>query len=249
MTCAICGGAGFLRRDVPIDHPDFGRAIPCECKRLEMIPSLMEWSGLGHSNQDWTLDRFPGDPVALAVAREALAARRRLWVFWSSAFGTGKTGILVAIVRACWDQQIPALYQSVPAMLDRLRAAYQRGDYQQLMEELKQVHVLALDEFHRWHDKSSRWDNNAPRGDLTEGSPSWAAEKVFQIIEDRYVHWDERMTLVATNRNPDRGDNDPIASRFADTLRSRIVPVHGGDLRPSARMFEGTSSTTQERVE
>lgn len=248
MTCPICGGAGFLRRDVPIDHPDFGRAIPCECKRLEMIPSLMEWSGLGQSNQDWTLGRFPGDPEALAVAREALAARRGLWVFWSSAFGTGKTGILVAIVRACWDQQVPALYQSVPAMLDRLRSAYQSGDYQQLMDELKQVQVLALDEFHRWHDKSSRWENNGSRGDLMEGSPSWAAEKMFQIIEDRYVHWDQRMTLVATNRNPDRGDNDPIASRFSDTLRSRIVLVRGGDLRPSARMFEGMATTTKEKA-
>ena len=25
------GGAGFLRRDVPIDHPDFGKAVPCDC--------------------------------------------------------------------------------------------------------------------------------------------------------------------------------------------------------------------------
>jgi DNA replication protein DnaC len=233
MTCPICQGAGFLRRDVPVDHPDFGRAVPCQCKRTEMIPALMEWSGLGNSNQDWTLDRFPGDPAALAAARQALAAKRGIWVFWSSAFGTGKTGILVAIIRACWEQHIPALYQSVPAMLDRLRAAYQKGDYQQLMDELKGAPVLALDEFHRWH-------NNAPRGgDMTEGSPSWAAEKIFQIIEDRYVHWDEKMTIVATNRNPDKGDNDPIASRFADSLRSRIVPVHGGDLRPSARMFEG----------
>ena len=237
MTCPICKGAGFFRHDVPVDHPDFGRAIPCQCKRQEMVPALVEWSGLGNSNQDWTLDRFPGDPAALAAARHALAAKRGIWIFWSSAFGTGKTGILVAIVRACWDQHIPALYQSVPAMLDRLRSAYERGDYQQVMDELKGVPVLALDEFHRWH-------NNALRGaDLTEGSPSWAAEKVFQIIEDRYLHWDEKMTIVATNRNPDKGDNDPIASRFGDSLRSRIVPVRGGDLRPSARLFEKYVST------
>lgn len=248
MTCPVCGGAGFLRRDVPVNHPDFGRAIPCRCKTLEMIPALMEWSGLGNSNQDWTLERFPGDPAALAAAHEALAAKRGIWVFWSSAFGTGKTGILVAIVRACWDQHISALYQSVPAMLDRLRAAYQKGDYQELMDELKQVPVLALDEFHRWHDRTPRWDSHAEHAaDLTEGSPSWAAEKVFQLVEDRYIHWDQRLTLIATNRNPDRGDNDPIASRLADTLRSHIVPVAGGDLRPSARLFEGWSDPNKEK--
>ncbi len=247
MTCPICNGAGFLRRDVPIDHPDFGKAIPCECKRREMLPALMEWSGLGRSQQDWTLDRFPGDPVALARAREALAAKQGIWVFWSTAFGVGKTGILVAIVHACWEENIPALYQSVPAMLDRLRLAYQKGDYPELMEDLKTVRVLALDEFHRWHARTSRWESHAARGgDSAEGSSSWAAEKIFQIIEDRYVHWDERMTIVATNRNPERGDKDPIASRFSDTLRSHIIPVHGGDLRPSARSHAESQGSCKE---
>ncbi len=232
MKCPICGGAGFLRRDVPIDHPDFGRAIPCQCNTQGTLVALKQWSGLGNSNRVWTLDKFPGDPAALKAAKEALACKRGLWVFWSRAFGTGKTGILVALVQACWDEGIAALYQSVPAMLDRLRASYADGDYAALMEELKHVPVLALDEFHRWHN-NARVDD-----DLTEGSPSWAAEKIFQIIEDRYIHWDECLTLVATNRNPDKGDLDPIASRFSDTLRSRIIEVNGGDLRPNARVIE-----------
>jgi DNA replication protein DnaC len=239
MKCPICGGVGFLRRDVPIDHPDFGRAIPCECNRQATITALRQWAGLGNSNLVWTLDKFPGDPEALKAAKEALAAKRGIWVFWSRAFGTGKTGILVALVQACWDEGIKALYQSVPAMLDHLRASYAEGDYAPLMEELKRMPVLALDEFHRWHARASRWDNNARSDDdLTEGSSSWAAEKIFQIIEDRYMHWDERMTLVATNRNPDKGDLDPIASRFSDSLRSRIIEVSGGDLRPNARVIE-----------
>ena len=247
MTCPICNGAGFLRRDVPISHPDFGKAIPCECKRREMIPSLREWSGLGRSQQNWTLDRFPGDPMALAKAREALATKQGIWVFWSPTFGVGKTGLLVAIVNACWGEHIPALYQSVPAMLDRLRQAYEKGDYPELMEDLKTVQILALDEFHRWHARPSRGEGRSARGgDSAEGASSWAAEKIFQIIEDRYVHWDERMTIVATNRSPQRGDRDPLASRFSDTLRSRIVPVRGGDLRPRAQSIEQSQPNGKE---
>src|SRR5512141_1602776 len=34
--CPRCGGLGFVRRDVPVGHPDFGRAIPCECKAVEV---------------------------------------------------------------------------------------------------------------------------------------------------------------------------------------------------------------------
>jgi len=106
-------------------------------------------------------------------------------------------------------------------------------NYAVLMEELKRMPVLALDEFHRWHNNARSSDD-----DLAEGSSSWAAEKIFQIIEDRYIHWDERLTLVATNRNPDKGDLDPIGSRFSDSLRSRIIEVNGGDLRPNARVIE-----------
>ena len=242
MKCTICGGVGFVRRDVPIEHPDFGRAIPCQCNTQGTLAALKQWSGLGNSTLDWTLDKFPGDPGALKAAKEALACKRGTWVFWSRAFGTGKTGILVALVQACWDEGIAALYQSVPAMLDRLRASYADGDYAVLMEELKRMPVLALDEFHRWHNNARSSDDRSHLGgDLAEGSPSWAAEKVFQIIEDRYIHWDERLTLVATNRNPDKGDLDPIASRFSDSLRSRIIEVNGGDLRPSARVIEHAS--------
>ena len=48
------------------------------------------------------------------------------------------------------------------------------------------------------------------------------------------------MTIIATNRNPDKGDLDPIASRFSDSLRSRVIHVGGGDLRPNARAIENT---------
>ncbi len=241
MTCPICGGAGFLRRDLPVSHPDFGRAVPCECKKQETLPSLQRWSGLGNSTQVWTLENFPGDRETLQAAKEALAQNHGIWVFWSQAFGTGKTGILVAMVQACWQANIPALYQSTPAMLDRLRSSYADGDYDRLMNELKQIPVLALDEFHRWHDNARSRHTSGDEGDKSEGSHSWAEEKIFQIVEDRYIHWDERLTLVASNRNPDKGDLDPIASRFSDSLRSRVIHVGGGDLRPHARTLENLS--------
>ena len=33
-SCPRCGGAGFVRRDVPVGHPDFGHAFPCACRRI-----------------------------------------------------------------------------------------------------------------------------------------------------------------------------------------------------------------------
>src|SRR5262245_52610484 len=34
-VCPLCHGAGYVRLDVPVGHPDFGRAAPCECKERE----------------------------------------------------------------------------------------------------------------------------------------------------------------------------------------------------------------------
>src|SRR5579859_5304877 len=31
-VCQICGGLGLVIHDVPIDHPDFGKAFPCVCQ-------------------------------------------------------------------------------------------------------------------------------------------------------------------------------------------------------------------------
>src|SRR3990167_5682887 len=30
VICECCGDAGFVRRELPLGHPDFGRAWPCE---------------------------------------------------------------------------------------------------------------------------------------------------------------------------------------------------------------------------
>jgi hypothetical protein len=52
------------------------------------------------------------------------------------------------------------------------------------------------------------------------------------------MHWKKLLTLIATNREPDKGDNDPISSRLGDSLRSHLIRVDGGDLRPMAKEIE-----------
>ena len=41
-NCPICGGIGWLRQDLPIDHPDFGKIIPCKCRSEEITQSARE---------------------------------------------------------------------------------------------------------------------------------------------------------------------------------------------------------------
>src|SRR5262245_37047727 len=55
-VCEICGGLGFVTRDVPIDHPDFGKAFPCQCRVKEI--------------QDKRLKRLFGETAPLAIYRD-----------------------------------------------------------------------------------------------------------------------------------------------------------------------------------
>lgn len=40
--CKICEGIGYLRVDLPIGHPDFGKLFLCECTngRVKQMPAL-----------------------------------------------------------------------------------------------------------------------------------------------------------------------------------------------------------------
>ena len=50
-TCPICGGVGYVRRDLPVDHPDFGRLEVCDCQKesvqRDSVQRLFEVSNLG----------------------------------------------------------------------------------------------------------------------------------------------------------------------------------------------------------
>jgi hypothetical protein len=34
--CMICEGTGYLRVDLPLSHPDFGRLFLCECAKTKV---------------------------------------------------------------------------------------------------------------------------------------------------------------------------------------------------------------------
>jgi hypothetical protein len=52
--CRHCGGYRFLRADVPVEHPDFGRAIRCE-----FCPDFLEKSGKSHEKSACEICKKP----------------------------------------------------------------------------------------------------------------------------------------------------------------------------------------------
>lgn len=209
-SCPFCAGAGFVRRDVPLGHPDFGQAMPCRCVRQESSDvrqsRLLRYSNLG------PLTRLTFESVIRRGRSADANDQRRFqrcvdsaetftkdphgWLVLVGASGCGKTHIAAAIANRCIAQGIPALFVVVPDLLDHLRAAYRPGaevGYDQLFEQVRNAPVLVLDDLG------------------TQSSTPWAQEKLFQIINHRF---NARLpTVVTTN---------VALSKFDDRLRTRL---------------------------
>src|SRR5690348_11318051 len=70
-VCPLCRGVGYLRFDVPVGHPNFGRVLPCECKLRDLAERTH--SGLERlSNLDaFVTKTFTNFDPGVAGTREA----------------------------------------------------------------------------------------------------------------------------------------------------------------------------------
>lgn len=188
--CPVCRGAGWLRADVPADHPDFGRARMCAClreraaaERVDELRRRAHLEVLGHL----TFDRFDGtrpDAARAYTAARRFARSPNGWLVLVGPHGAGKTHLAVAIAheRTARGEAIAVL--SVVDLLDGLRAAIGAGgaQYAEKAAAAREVPLLVLD-------------------DLGEESPSaWTREQLFALLNHR---WARRLpTVVVTSREP-----------------------------------------------
>ena len=225
-VCPLCGGAGFVRRARPVDHPRFGKAEPCECvlneetgvrrARLERISNLGSLTRFAFTNlipagragqNDYFLSAFN--------AAKTFADDPKGWLVFSGGSGSGKTHLAAAIANERIARGQAALFMVVPDLLDHLRASYDATvdelGYEQIFDQVRNAPLLILDDI-----------------DASSGTP-WAREKLFQIVNHRYNA--ELPTVYTTSQRPVQLD-DRLSTRLTDSALSRVLvlegPVKGG---------------------
>lgn len=218
--CPICGGAGFVRLDVPVSDPAFGKPVPCECKERQIEArrrsDLRRLSSLDPF-LDKTFDTFDPNLQGLREAYEAaraFAADPDGWLVLSGPHGVGKTHLAAAVANYQLAQGTLVFFSIVPDLLDHLRAAFaptSEVPYDEMFDKVREAGLLVLDDLG------------------AENSTAWATEKLFQLINYRYNF---RMpTVITTNNRLLSQMDERIRSRLADISLSRHCSIKAQDFR------------------
>ncbi|HVL24892.1 MAG TPA: ATP-binding protein [Thermomicrobiales bacterium] len=221
VRCPICNDAGYLRANVPVGHPSFGRLFPCQCKKKELderrSEELRRLSNLD-AFTDHTFEDF--DPAihgteeafeaALAFAQEP----DHRWLFLTGPCGVGKTHLAVAIAKYAMQwHQMSVYFAVVPDLLDHLRATFDPNSgsaYDDRFTSIRNAPLLVLDDLG------------------TENATPWAREKLYQIINHRYS---EQMPTVITSNVELRKVDDRIVSRMLDHRLTQFIEIDAEDYR------------------
>jgi len=216
-----------VRKDVPVGHPDFGRLIPCICRRTAMVRTrqqeLLRVSNLGPLAR-MRFDNFRPDGIgirggqqrSLQIACESakqFAAKPDGWLILVGSYGCGKTHLAAAIANVCLERGEQVLFVVVPDLLDHLRASFAPDSgitYDQRFREVRDSGVLILDDLG------------------TQSATSWAQEKLFQILNHRY---NAQLPTVITTNNEWEEIDIRIRSRMADPQISTIISIQAPDYR------------------
>jgi DNA replication protein DnaC len=235
-TCPICGGAGYLREDVPVGHPRFGKLAPCQCLQTELeaqhLSELRRVSNLDAMAR-YTFDSFRPDGVGLteekrtnlrkvyAVAH-AFAEEPQGWLVLLGGYGCGKTHLAAAIANEQVARGRLALFVVVPDLLDHLRGTYSPQSpvrYDKRFDQIRNAPLLILDDLG------------------TQSSTEWAQEKLFQIFNYRY---NARLLTVVTSNQELELIDIRIRSRLADPDLVQICTILAPDFRLSGAHQAGS---------
>jgi len=253
-NCPHCGGAGYVRMDVPLGHEKFGKLESCVCRAKDVADSARSrlfalsnldrlshltfenFNPLGHNK---ALHMTPMDRESIHKAWEICndftkvrrGAEENCWLLLEGGYGCGKTHLAAAIANNAVNHGVPTLFITVPDLLDSLRFAYADPEttFEERFNEIRNADLLILDDFG------------------TQNATGWAQEKLFQIINYRYIN--KLPTVITTNLMLDEIEGR-IRSRLQDDKFVKHAKVSATDYRrPNEISNPGASMMSQPEIQ
>jgi DNA replication protein DnaC len=216
-----------VREDLPVGHPNFGKLSICTCRQQDLLQAshqqLFRLSNLD-AFQRMTFDTFnPKGHVGLSSDQitsltyaynqgTRFAQEPKGWLLFTGGFGSGKTHLAASIANVVVIHGTPTLFLTVPDLLDWLRFSYgsPENSFESRFEEIRNIELLVLDDLG------------------TQNATPWAQEKLFQIINHRYVN--RLPTVLTTNQDLEEIEGR-IRSRLQDPTLVGVIKITAPDFR------------------
>ena len=225
--CPICQGVGFVRRDLPVSDPDFGKLAVCSCRQGQIAQTQKQRIFRGSNLEAFhnlTFETFKvqgrmglGDQQLRSLQfaynqAQQFARSPQGWLLLMGGYGSGKTHLAAAIANQVVEMGGPTLLVTVPDLLDWLRFTFAGSDttLEQRLEEIRTIRLLVLDDLG------------------TQNATPWAEEKLYQIINHRYVN---KLPMVITTNQSLNEIDGRIASRLQDPDLVTLLEINAPDYR------------------
>jgi DNA replication protein DnaC len=211
--------------EVPVGHPNFGRLIECDCKIVEREDrrrdALRRLSSTLDGFSHCTFDNFEDIPGTREAFEAALQFARDPdpewpWLYLHGRVGVGKTHLAAAAAQEIRKRH-SVYFAVVPDLLDHLRMTFDPSGgvtYDERFNTIREAYLLVLDDLG------------------TENTTPWAREKLYQIINYRYV---QRLPTIVTSNQDHRHVDERILSRLLDTHLTRDITIDAEDFRRRGR--------------
>ncbi len=226
-NCPRCHGIGYLRDDLPVGHPQFGKVRPCTCQlenlQMQRAVQLREDSNTeilaGKTFDTFLPEGVSPDPNIRATVHAAhercrvFAEHPEKWLVLTGTYGCGKTHLAAAIANQCLAHGKPVLFLNTPDLLDYLREAFApsvASTYAERFDEIRTAPLLVLDDLG------------------TESPTNWATEKLYQILNYRY---NARLPTVITTNKDLKDIDQRVASRLSDAEIVMTLNILAPDFR------------------
>lgn len=215
QPCRLCDGMKFLRLDVEVGHPSFGRVVPCpKCNAAEVTAGLNPQERHIRFEDIETHGR-PGAQAMLLAARQFVSGGRVGFLTIHGGYGNGKSMCLKALVNDCIENGVDVLYITMTEVMVYAREAFeneQRGDTDYgRISKLASTQVLVIDEL----DKARITD--------------YAREVQTHLFDTRYRNSHMLGTVVAWNGRFEDFDLPWVRSRLSEFI---VVENRDADMRP-----------------
>ncbi|MBK9925423.1 MAG: ATP-binding protein [Anaerolineales bacterium] len=234
-TCPECNGIGYIRFDVPVGHPKFGKVENCPNAQASTHEKSMQDGELDPRvgltpdevrNLTWNLVKSGVNQAdqACVITKRAYMSGQGM-VFMYGGYGQGKSLLLKIAVAAALNEGKRAAYANLAGVLDDIRTAYDERENKMTelvrrMEWWASLDVLAIDEL----DKV--------------GQTEWARERIFQLLDARYQRAvrQEALTVIAANYQSTDELSGYLKSRIEDNrfvANGYVIHLKGSDGRKS----------------